>query len=72
MQVTIDIPEPLYREVESVAKAAHKSVAELALDQLNRVASMRGRYPLIKSNRPGSMDLSKIDVNDFLDNVDPS
>ncbi len=72
MQVTIDIPEPLYSEVESVAQAAHKSVAELALDQLSRVASLRGRYPLIKSQHPGSMKLGGIDCGDFLETGDPS
>ena len=73
MQVTIDIPEPRYRELENEANAKQISVQQAAVLRLDPAQSHPGksagqagtkvRFPLIDATEPGTLDLTK-NLND--------
>ena len=73
MQVTLDIPEARYREFEERAVRQHRPVADVVLSEVLRSETgeefrqrMKDRYPLIKSDRPGSMKIPEDGFNDFM------
>ncbi len=70
MQITIDIPEPLYRELEEEAMNRHLSVPEIAALRLHAGGTPETNagghavsLPLVQSGLPGTLDLS-LNLND--------
>ena len=74
MQVTIEIPESLYRELESQARETNTSLQELLLDGAHRVVSAaslnRRRLPLTAAEAGPLVDLG-INLNDIVSLKDP-
>lgn len=74
MRTTVDIPDPLYRRLKSVAALRGCSVKELILfgvktelEQSKSTARRkRVRLPLIESDRPGWLDLTNQKINEIL------
>jgi hypothetical protein len=63
MRTTVDIPDPLYRELKGKAASEGRSVKELILRSVEQ--ELRGRrarprrvtLPIVSSKRPGSLKL---------------
>jgi hypothetical protein len=73
MRTTVDIPDPLYRELKGKAAADGRSVKELILRgvegalQIN--SKRRGRrvsLPLVRSKRPGSVKLDNAKIFEII------
>jgi len=72
MRTTVDIPDPIYRELKSQAALEGRSVKEVILQ---RVAPLlRGdaegkkklQFPAIKSKNPGSLKLGPEGVYEYI------
>ena len=64
MRTTVDIPDPLYRRLKSRAASEGSSAKELILRGVGQVLKDRPRksrrrvaLPIIRSKRPGTLDL---------------
>jgi hypothetical protein len=62
MRTTVDIPDPLYRELKGKAVSEGRSVRELILRSVEETLrgshqSRRVKLPIIASKRPGSLKL---------------
>ena len=64
MRTTVDIPDPIYRRLKSRAASEGSSAKELILRGVQEVLKVRRRrarkkvtLPIIRSKRPGSLDL---------------
>lgn len=64
MRTTVDIPDPVYRRLKSRAAYEGRSTKELILRGVGHVLKERGRkarekvrLPIIKSKKPGTLDL---------------
>lgn len=76
MQVTIDIPEPVYRELESQARAARTSLQDLLAERAVGLArgaaeassspSQKVQLPLITGGEPGPLLLNGTNLNDMM------
>jgi len=75
MRTTIDLPDPLFREVKSFAAMNGISLREvfqmaieheLAHAHKSDVVRDKVRLPLIKSKHPGSLHLTNADIEDLL------
>ena len=74
MRTTVDIPDPMYRQLKSKAAQQGRSVKDLILHgvetELNGAKSGRtkGRVtlPLIESKRPGWLKLSNKQIHEIL------
>jgi hypothetical protein len=73
MRTTIDIPDPMYRQLKSRAALRGCSVKELILRgveaELNGAERRAGRritLPLVRSKRPGWLKLSNKTINEIL------
>jgi hypothetical protein len=72
MRTTIDIPDPVYRQLKATAALRGCSVREIILRVVERelaaAAPKKGRIklPLIESDRPGSLHLTNADINEIL------
>jgi hypothetical protein len=74
MRTTVDIPDPIYRQLKSRAALEGRSVKELILHgveaELNggsqRASGDRVKLPLIKSRKPGSLKLTSAQINEIL------
>ena len=72
MRTTVDIPDPLYRELKK--KAAHdgRSIKAIVLRGIEREVrgekrtGRRRQPPLIDSDHPGSLDLDNAKIYDLL------
>jgi len=68
MRTTVDIPDPIYRELKRKAAQDGQSVKELVLCGVERVLRSqpkkraRRRPPVIDSDRPGSLDLDNAKI----------
>jgi hypothetical protein len=73
MRTTVDIPDPIYRQLKSKAALRGCSVKELILRGVEielqgnsaRVRS-RVRLPIIQSKRPGWLRLTNDQINEIL------
>jgi len=79
MQVTIDIPEPLFRKLEDRATRQQRPVEDVVLGEVMRAETdeefrerMKDRYPLIRSAHPNSMIIPEGGFNDALFGDDES
>jgi len=77
MRTTVDIPDPLYRELKSKAAMEGRSVKELILrgveGQLRPSAKSRQakpkkriRIPILKSKEPGTLNLDNERIFDLI------
>jgi hypothetical protein len=74
MKTTVDIPDPVYRQLKSKAALQGCSVKKLILRgveaELNGGKSSktvaRVTLPLVKSKRPGRLKLSNREINEIL------
>jgi hypothetical protein len=79
MQTTVNLPDPLYQETEALAASRGATVEQFIVEavakevQGNLASSASGSYgdrevelPVIRSTRPGTLDLSHFDFDDLL------
>lgn len=73
MRTTVDIPEPLYRDLKSKAAKEGRSVKELILRGVEaelRAESGRRRrkvsLPLIRSKKPGTLELDNAKIFEII------
>jgi hypothetical protein len=69
---TIDLPDPLFRELKAIAAqrgTSLKNVIRIALEQEIRqnegMSRRRVKFPLLSSQEPGSLDLSNAEIDDL-------
>jgi hypothetical protein len=72
-QTTVDIPDPLYRELKSKAAREKRSVKELILRsleaELRSLTKKRGRrviLPLIRSKNPGTLYIDNARIYELI------
>lgn len=70
MQVTLEIPEPLYHDLEEQARQFHSSIQDLLLDGAQRVAFAGRRSSLMAAEAGPLVDLG-INLNDIVSLKDP-
>jgi plasmid stability protein len=75
MRTTVDIPDPVYRELKIRAATDGVSIKEIILESLTRklqspagktVSKGRARLPVIRSNNPGSLRLGDEGVYEYI------
>ena len=73
MRTTIDIPDATYRELKIRAARTGKTVREMVLSGIERVLDSgdapvvrKLELPLIRSSRPGTLDLTNEQIDDIL------
>lgn len=74
MRTTVDIPDPIYRELKVKAATAKTSVKELILTGVRTIlesdrpagAAPGLKLPLVKSKRPGSLKLGEEGVYEYI------
>ena len=79
MRTTVDIPEAVFRRAKAVAALEGKSLKTFVLEALTRelknrtnpkAGSKRVKLPLIKSQTPGSLNITGESVADALNAED--
>ena len=73
MRTTVDIPDSLYQELKTKAAREKRSVKELILRGVEvevglrkRKAGRRITFPLVKSRRPGTLEVDNEKINDLI------
>jgi hypothetical protein len=73
MRTTVDLPDPLFRQVKCLAALRGSSLKEFIQDALQQVVTtgrvQRGRKArllLIHSKHPGALRLSNADIENYL------
>ena len=79
MQTTIDLPDSLYRETQALAASRGATVEQFILEAVAREiqgnlssaplgtsSDREVELPLVRSMRPGTLDLSQFDFDDLL------
>jgi hypothetical protein len=72
MRTTVDIPDPLYRELKGKAASEGRSVKELILRSVEqelkgrRTRRSRVTLPIVRSKRPGSVDLNNAKIFEII------
>ena len=73
MRTTVDIPDPIYRRLKAQAASEGRSVRELILHgaegALRRRSSKPGgrvRLPIVRSKRPGTLDLDNAKIYEII------
>jgi hypothetical protein len=75
MRTTVDIPDPLYREIKVCAASEGTTVREIILEgvaarlRTGRAAAKqegRSRFPVIRSRNPGSLRLGEEGVYEYI------
>ena len=72
MRTTVDIPDPLYRELKGKAASEGRSVKELILRGVER--ELKGRHsrpsrvtlPIVPSKRPGALKLDNAKIFEII------
>lgn len=72
MRTTIDLPDPLFRELKTVAahrgtslKNLIRTAVEEEIRKTQRKAGRRVKFPLLESREPGSLDLTNAEIEDL-------
>lgn len=72
MRTTIDLPDPLFRELKAVAarrgkslKAVIQTAVEEEIRRAERRAGRRTKFPVLSSREPGSLDLTNAEIEDL-------
>jgi hypothetical protein len=76
MQTTVDLPDSIYQKSEALAASRGATVEQFIVEAVTKeVQDTLGptpsgdrevRLPVIRSRRPGVLDLSKFDLDDLL------
>lgn len=73
MRTTVDIPDPLYRELKGKAAKEGRSVKELILRSVEHELKSRGdraarrvSLPIVRSKRPGTLDLDNAKIFEII------
>lgn len=73
MRTTVDLPDPLFRQVKSVAASRGSSLKEFiqealhhALTGVKRCHRQQVKLPLVRSKHPGALRLTNADIEDYL------
>lgn len=73
MRTTIDLPDPLFRELKAVAarrgtslKAVVRAAVEEEIRSTKGKAGRKLKFPLLSSCEPGSLNLSNAEIDDLL------
>ena len=73
MRTTVDLPDPLFRELKSVAAQRGTSLKELIqkaveveIRQEWRPQGRRVKFPLTTSKEPGVLNLTNAEIDDLL------
>jgi hypothetical protein len=75
MRTTVDIPDPIYRQLKSRAAAEGSTVKELILrgvsitlrsDSQSHPRKRQGEPPVIQSKNPGSLKLGEEGVYEYI------
>jgi len=72
MRTTLDIPDPIYRELKSQAALEGRSVKELVLSRITRSphnsanSRQKIQFPAIKAKKPGSLKLGAEGVYEYI------
>ena len=72
MRTTIDLPDPLFRELKAVAarrgtslKVVIQAAVEGEIRKAERKAGRRVKFPVLASHEPGSLNLTNADIEDL-------
>ncbi len=73
MRTTIDLPDPLFRELKATAarrgtslKTLIRIAVEMEIRKSESKSARRVKFPLLASNEPGTLNLSNADIEDLL------
>lgn len=74
MRTTVDIPDPIYRELKAQAAQEGTSVKKLILrgvecvrrENSRKLPGKRVKSPVIPSKRPGTMQIDNAAIDDIL------
>jgi hypothetical protein len=71
MRTTVDIPDPLYRELKGKAASEGRTVKELILRGVEQELKGRRRtgrikLPIVPSKRPGSLNLDNAKIFEII------
>lgn len=72
MRTTVDIPDPLYRQLKGKAASEGRSVKELVLRGVEQELRNRGRkarrvsLPIVPSKRPGTLELDNAKIFEII------
>jgi len=72
VRTTIDIPDPLYRQLKGKAASEGRSVKELVLRGVEQELRSRGRktrrvsLPIVPSKRPGTLELDNAKIFEII------
>lgn len=73
MRTTVDIPDPLYRELKGKAAKEGRSVKEVILRSVEQELKSRGNrtarrvsLPIVRSKRPGTLDLDNAKIFEII------
>ena len=79
MQTTVNLPDPLYHKTEALAASRGSTVEQFIVDAVEKeiqgdagpvlsgaIADREVALPVIRSKRPGTLDLSQFDFDDLL------
>jgi len=75
MRTTVDIPDPLYREMKVRAAREGTTLKEIILEAVTQKLrtgkgsekpDKRAKFPVVRSQNPGSLNLEKEGVYDYI------
>jgi hypothetical protein len=73
MRTTIDLPDPLFRELKAVAarrgislKNVIRTAVEVEIRKADIKAGRRVKFPLLPSSEPGTLNLNNAEIEDLL------
>ena len=73
MRTTIDLPDPVFRELKAVAArrgTSLKEIIRLAVEEeirkAERPAGRRLKFPILTSRQPGTLNLTNAQIEDLL------
>lgn len=73
MRTTIDLPDPVFRELKAVAArrgTSLKEIIRLAVEEeirkAERPAGRRLKFPILSSRQPGVLNLTNAEIEDIL------
>lgn len=73
MRTTVDLPDPLFRELKALAarrgdslKDVIRAAVEREIRKAEGKAGRRVKFPLLSSSEPGRLDLTNAEIEEFL------
>jgi metal-responsive CopG/Arc/MetJ family transcriptional regulator len=73
MRTTIDLPDPLFRELEAIAarrgtslRTVIRKAVEEQIRKTERKTSRRLKFPLLSADEPGTLKLTNAEIADLL------